>query len=281
MRVRASFNFFRFLRRYHDKERSSSPDQVVTSAPTFKTADDNKKPISVKTTVKPLAAATSATVTTRGAKKIDMGAALNYGKATELGINSPTHRNTHNEDLFGSEPAVSKASTSRNSNDIIEDIFSSAATTDTIDDFDPRSTETTADFGDFASAFGNGEAPKSKPSAAVPPTTEFADFSSAFSSQSAASVDFTSQPIAPAAAPPPVDNFLFATQPAPTQPINDSLLGSADLFGNNVITNAFAYPAAGNKDLLSDFGDLTLNPIQGEHPNRCFNVLSAQVIGIA
>lgn len=268
----ALFNLNFLFRRYHDKERSSTPDQVVTSAPTFKATDDNsKKPISVKTTVKPLAAATLTTAATRGAKKIDMGAALNYGKASELGINSPTHRNTHNEDLFGSEPVVSKTSNSRNNNDIIEDIFSSATSNDPIDDFDPRSTEPTADFGDFASAFGGSEAAlPSKPSVVAPHATEFAaDFSSAFSSPPASTVDFSSQPIA-ASVPPPVDNFLFAAQPASTQSTNNSLLGSADLFGNSVITHAFTYPSAGNKDLLSDFGDLTLNPIQGEHPKNYF-----------
>lgn len=265
----------RYYRRYHDKERSDSPaDQVVTSAPTFKVSDDNKKPINVKTTVKPLTAAP----TTRGAKKIDMGAALNYGKPSELGINSPTHRNTHNEDLFGSEPVVPKASSSRTKNDIIEDIFSSAAISDPNDDFDPRSTETPADFGDFASAFGN-EAPPPNHSVTAPVTTEFADFSSAFSSQPVASVNFSSQPVT-VAAPAPVDNFLFAAQPAPasTQSTNDSLLSSADLFGNSVITNAFTYPSMGNKDLLSDFGDLTLNPIQGENPQKVLFSSSIQVI---
>lgn len=196
-----------------------------------------KKAISVKAAVKPL----SATTATRAAKKIDMGAALNYGKASDLGINSPTHRNTHNEDLFGDAPAPSKAA--KSSNDIIEDIFSSAGPGD---DFDPRAEEATADFGDFASAFGASQA------AAVPApvVTGFADFSAAFSPPQSA-------------APPPVDNFLF--NPAPTPPTS-SLLGSADLFGNSVITNAFTSPAGGTgKDLLSDFGDLSLNPIQGKN----------------
>jgi hypothetical protein len=244
------------LRRYRDNERTS-PD-VVTSAPTFK-ADDNKKPISVKaTTAKPLSAAPSGVV--RGAKKIDMGAALNYGKASDLGINSPTHRNTHNEDLFGDSPVMSSGVPKTN-NDIIEDIFSSAsaAALDPSDDFDPRAEEKPADFGDFASAFGSSNAPSAAPVAAKaaprPPSAEFAAFS-AFSTPPAA---------ATAQSPPPVDNFLFNTSPAPTQSNNSSLLGNADLFGNSVITSAFTSPMGGNKDLLSDFGDLTLNPVQGEH----------------
>lgn len=237
-----------FFRRYRDKERSKSPDTVVTSAPTFK-SDEVKKTINVKASVKPVTAAPSAS---RAPKKIDMGAALNYGKAGELGINSPTHRNTHNEDLFGDEPVI-RTSTVRSSNDIIEDIFSSASSAAPIDDFDPRAEET-ADFGDFASAFGGSLKPAAP--AAAPVSNEFADFSSAFSA-----------PVA-AAPVPVVDNFLFASSPVPQQSAS-SLLGSADLFGNSVITSAFTSPTAGGsssggKDLLSDFGDLTLNPIQGE-----------------
>lgn len=267
-KVAQVFIDFPLSRRYRDKEQSDSPVNVVTSAPTFK-SDEVNKPISVKTTVKPLSAATSAT---RAAKKIDMGAALNYGKASDLGINSPTHRNTHNESLFSDEPVASKTPASKSNNDIIEDIFSSAASTDPIDDFDPRAGEMSApDFGDFTSAFGSSTDPAKTP-AAAPAVSEFADFSSAFSAQSTAiPTAFTSQPVAapfqtPAAPSPPLDNFIFTPQPAPTQSTN-SLIGGADLFGNSVITSAFTSPSGGNKDLLSDFGDLTLSPIQGKHLN--------------
>lgn len=210
---------------------------MVTSAPTFKN-DDLKKTISVKNTVKPVSSAS----VSRAPKKIDMGAAFNYGKSSDLGINSPTHRNTHNEDLFGEEPSVVKTTAVKSNNDIIEDIFSSASTAQ-IDDFDPRSGESAADFGDFASAFGSSQP--------VPPSTtqgsnEFADFSTAFAdpNSSFTPASFTSAP--------------------PQTSIN--LLDGADLFGNNVITSSFASPTGGSheKDLLSDFGDLTLNPIQGE-----------------
>jgi hypothetical protein len=174
-----------------------------------------------------------------------MGAAFNYGKSNDLGINSPTHRNSHNEDLFGDEPVTVKTTSVKSSNDIIEDIFSSAATSSApIDDFDPRADEpAAADFGDFASAFG---ASQFTPVAAAPVTNEFADFSS-----------FASTP-APAAFAP----VSFAEPPQST----NNLLSSADLFGNNVIASAFTSPTAASnkKDLLSDFGDLTLNPIQGE-----------------
>lgn len=210
----------------------------MTSAPTFKN-EDSKKTISVKNTVKPVSSATAS----RAPKKIDMGAAFNYGKSSDLGINSPTHRNTHNEDLFGDEPVAIQSTAVKSKNDIIEDIFASASSQDPVDDFDPRSGEATADFGDFASAFGTAQAA----AAPAPSSNEFADFSSAFASAPA--------PFAP----------VSFTSPAPQTTAN-SLLDSADLFGNNVITSTFASTHAGNqnKDLLSDFGDLTLNPIQSK-----------------
>jgi hypothetical protein len=255
------FFFHRYCRRYHDKERSNSPENVVTTAPssvssktTYKSDDNKKSTINVKAPIK------QSTATTRTAKKIDMGAALNYGKSTDLGINSPTHRNTHNEDLFSPKPAVSTAKISNN--DIIEDIFSSASaaspplpsTSDFADDFNPRAEETNVDFGDFESAFGATQTQTTPAVSAAPvePSTEFADFSSAFLSQLSSSQG----------APP--DNFVFVAQkPAPVKAL-PNLLESADLFGNSVITKAFASPTTGSKDLLSDFGDLSLNSINGE-----------------
>lgn len=210
-----------------------------------------------------------------------MGAALNYGKSSDLGINSPSHRNTHNEDLFGDEPVpvVSKATASKSNNAIIEDIFSSAASADTIDDFDPRADETAApDFGDFNSAFGSSAVPTK-----APVNTEFADFSSAFTTQSTpipTSVTSQSATLFPAAPSPPVNNFLFSSQPAPSQSTNN-LIEGADLFGNNVITSAFTSPTGGNKDLLSDFGDLTLNPLQGKQIDSNLLQFLSRVVQIA
>ncbi|CRL00940.1 CLUMA_CG014280, isoform A [Clunio marinus] len=242
----------RNAKRYHDDERSGSPN-VVTSAPTFKN-DDNKKTINIKTNVKPITAATSTSTSSRAPKKIDMGAAFNYGKTNDLGINSPTHRNTHSEDLFGSETTSSVPSGGKTNNDIIEDIFSSsaaAATTsssDPIDDFDPRAGEANAEFGDFVAS------------------ELFADFSSAFS-KSTSSL-------------PPVDNFLINHPPtASNQQLSNINLGSSDLFGNSVITNALTSPVVNvNKDLLSDFGDLTLNTTSKSIVSTSFSATSSNIM---
>ena len=201
-----------------------------------------------------------------------MGAASNYGKNSDLGINSPTHRNTHNEDLFGTNDVSATKTKS-----IIEDIFNDAA-----DDFDPRAEEpapkASADFGDFESAFGNQpqSAPIKTSTITAKPVvdSDFADFPSAFDSSQAAAAAATSSQQSTASIPLDNDNFLFSSSPQATvaatimpqtSSSNNNLL-SADLFGNSVLTSAFtASQATSNKDLLSDFGDLTLNPsTQGE-----------------
>jgi clathrin interactor 1 len=219
----------------------------VTSPPAFKA--DDKRPISVKAPVKLSTAAmgASSTASKQPSKRIDLGAASNYGKTTELGINSPTHRNTHSEDLFGSE--ISSSSSAAKSK---HDIFDA-------DDFDPRAGEAaaTGDFGDFESAFGGATVVSAKiplpssSSSSQSAGTNFADFSSAFSS--------TSKPVQPLD-----DNFLFASQPNSTAIATTGNDLSADLFGNNVITSTFtsqtsAATSSGRNDLLDDFADLKIN----------------------
>lgn len=221
---------------------SSASSSATTKVVNF---EDNKRPISlnVKTPVKQSAIAVKPTN-----KRIDMGAAFNYGKNDDLGINSPTHKNTHNEDLF----SVSKSSNTNNYNDIIEDIFSSAEIKEQtpVDDFDPRAGES-SNFGDFETAFGSSVV--SKPIEVLETSREFADFSSAFS------------PAGPAKAAIPIaDNFLFAT----IQPTAIPSLISNDLFASNIIgdnlPNVFSSPTRENKDLLSDFGDMALSSNNGK-----------------
>lgn len=126
-----------------------------------------------------------------------MGAASTYGREA-IGINSPTHRNTHNEEnLFGTEMPASASN--ENKNDLLDDIFKTCSTpttpvaqtiqsTNDDDFFNPRDEERDQEFGDFASAFGNsaiGREASSEPVATVSSIEkkdEFADFGSAFSS---------------------------------------------------------------------------------------------------
>ncbi|XP_043491684.1 uncharacterized protein LOC122517390 isoform X2 [Polistes fuscatus] len=103
--------------------------------------------------------------TTRNIKKVDLGAAANYGKDQSNTFSS-----------VGNHP--------KNKNDILNDIFDSqkdnnikSAIDD--DDFNPRgnnhSQTANLDFGDFASAFGS-------PTVKMKENDEFADFTSAFNS---------------------------------------------------------------------------------------------------
>lgn len=139
-------------RRYHDRERPKSP---VTTAPT----SIDKKAINLNFKTNPKVGMSKVTTpNTATTKKIDLGAASNYGKG-DLCINSPTHRNTHSEDLFTDDTAPA----------IIDDD----------DDFNPRAEE----FGDFETAFGKvgpAKTPKSNGS------DDFADFAA-----------FTAPPAAP------------------------------------------------------------------------------------
>ncbi|KAI4501191.1 hypothetical protein M0802_003564 [Mischocyttarus mexicanus] len=103
--------------------------------------------------------------TTRNIKKVDLGAAANYGKDQSSAFSS-----------LGNHP--------KNKNDILNDIFDSQKDNNTKsaiddDDFNPRgnnhSQTVNLDFGDFASAFGS-------PTVKMKENDEFADFTSAFNS---------------------------------------------------------------------------------------------------
>lgn len=215
---------------------------------------DDKKPISVKAPVKPTTSSVK-----QPSKRIDLGAASNYGKSTNLGINSPTHRNTHSEDLFVAEESEVKTI---KSNSDIENIFEN-------DDFNPRAGEpaqtvASSDFGDFESAFGGNNtaaAAAALPPVIIPSTSkqqaqnaDFADFSSAFTTLTA---------VANASQSHDDNHFLFNTPLAAAAPSKSSGENiAADLFGNNVITSAFV--SQSRNDLLDDFADLKINTHQGE-----------------
>jgi clathrin interactor 1 len=200
------------------------------------------------------------------AKKIDMGAAVNFGKQTDLGINSPTHRNTHAEDLF-SPSTPSPKQNSKPNKDLLDDIFQTcpapASAKQPIkghqdlsgDEFDPRAADGNAEFGDFSSAFGGPPAQTTTHNKPPADDDEFADFASAFTGAApAASAQFNA------------GNLLFSmptpsSAPAPAKvPLGQDLL-DANMFGSSL---AATEPTT-NADLLSDFGGLSLGqPIGGE-----------------
>ncbi|KAL6434931.1 hypothetical protein ACFW04_005238 [Cataglyphis niger] len=116
---------------------------------------------------------TSPARTTRTIKKVDLGAAANYGKEQS---NSSASVQSNN---------LSSPNKQKTKNDILNDIFESQSDNNRLDDddFNPRAnTQSVAqsqnanlDFGDFTSAFNNPATVKTKDS-----NDEFADFTSAF-----------------------------------------------------------------------------------------------------
>ncbi|XP_058812259.1 telomere length regulation protein TEL2 homolog isoform X2 [Topomyia yanbarensis] len=264
--------------RYYDKERSKSPatrqsssvsthsagiSTSLTTSTTATTAVEKKINLNIKSpsvaaaTVKANVAAAAA----KSAKKINMGAASNYGKSTDLGINSPTHRNTHAEEVIS--PASNTSG--KHNNEILEDLFNTCPATSSskspsdLDDFNPRADDpippTGPEFGDFESAFGGAKKPAKS-------SDDFADFTA------------------------------FRSAPTATGPTNELFLGM-----NQSVTPASAIapsgmtmfathqqqPAAATNDLLSDLSGLSLGstnavgdrrrPRRKDQLNRCFRSL--------
>lgn len=232
-------------RRYRDKERSDPERTSASITPRAPTPSDKKPTINVTVNPKSLATTGSNAIPpakslAKPTKKIDMGAATNFGR-DEIGINSPTHRNTHaEEDLFGGADLSSVSN--GNKTDLLEDIFKTCNSTNEpithpkADDdfFNPREDDA-QEFGDFASAFGDSVQSTATESKTVgnrhdEKRNEFADFTAAFdSTQSSSNTNNT-------------DNLLFAI--------------------NTTLTNAQVTTSSSNQkvgDLLSDLDGLSLD----------------------
>lgn len=208
-------------------------------------------------------ATTTATVTKQptkpvmGTKKIDMGAAANFGKtsAAAAGIHSPTHRDSPvnkeptlaalNNNI-GISNSKQQQSNNINNNNLLDDLFktcpvpkSSEGTIsgDDLDDFNPRA-EDPQDFGDFASAFGNVP-PVTAP---IAPIDEFEDFA-AFQESTASSS--TTQSIKGG-----IEGNLLTT----ATPANAAF----NLFDSRE-TDAEPHTAMTATDLLAGLGDLSIH----------------------
>lgn len=251
------FVFFRRTYRYNDR---ASPAEVAseTSKPQNLSMNIRSKTVSSPVSKQPTAATQ---------KKINLGAAANFGKTPNAaGIHSPTHRDTpsttnNTVDLMGgASPTNNNNSknksnnTSSNNNDLLDDIFKTCAPTpektlnsaavivDDDDDFNPRagdSAPATQEFGDFAAAFGVGHAGgPSPPSTGILPAAttadndEFADFAAFESSSSTALAD------------------QLVAMPTPAS-------DSFDLFNSPATPAATAAPTA--TDLLAGLGDLSIH----------------------
>uniref|UniRef100_A0A182PP69 ENTH domain-containing protein n=1 Tax=Anopheles epiroticus TaxID=199890 RepID=A0A182PP69_9DIPT len=184
-------------------------------------------------------------------KKIDLGAASGFAKTAasasvvttapsstvdQFGINSPTHRNTHAEEIVG---------TGGKQQEVIDDLFKtcptkSASSTGALvdeDDFNPRATE---DFGDFESAFGASTGSKSATITAK--GDDFADFAA-----------FGTEPVQQTAAP-------------KVEPNADLLFGLS--VGNTV--TATSNSSGAPVDILSDLSGLSLGTNTNASSTSCF-----------
>uniref|UniRef100_A0A1B0A7V3 ENTH domain-containing protein n=1 Tax=Glossina pallidipes TaxID=7398 RepID=A0A1B0A7V3_GLOPL len=256
--------------RYNDR---ASPAEIVNESKTSNSINMNIRPKSAN------ASLGSGTSTKQphpkipvGSKKIDMGAAANFGKipattTTTAGIHSPTHRDTptgtESNDLIGYTTINNNNTQQSNSsnNNTVSELFktcapparteatlnSAAVIDDDLDDFNPRAAESAqTEFGDFAAAFGAAKSPTTEPPSSglsgsnASTTDDFADFS-AFQSNSSSAAD--TQPNTGIVG--GLDGNLLTT----TTPANDAF----DLFNS---TNA---TSTATTDLLAGLGDLSIH----------------------
>lgn len=254
--------YFLIACRYYDKERSKSPaTRQPSSSLSTHSASGAGSSSSAALTEKKInlnikspaaaAAAVKAAAAAKPAKKIDMGAAKNFGQSADLGINSPTHRNTHAEEIISTSDATTSGKLQQQqSNEILDDLFRTcppappsigSPARDDFDDFNPRADDFGMsggvkggqEFGDFESAFG-----KPTPKAA---SNEFADFAA-----------FSSAPVPTPVAAPSSDLF-FGLNPSATSAAPAS--AEMNLFG---MAQQQQQPAAQGNDLLSDLSGLSL-----------------------
>lgn len=226
-----------------------------------------------------LTTSTKSTSGSKASKKIDMGAATNFGK-TDLGINSPTHRNTHaEEDLFAANDNNIINNNVNSKNELFEDMFRtcpttpassalSSSATKTIsnqnddDDFNPRGDET-QEFGDFESAFGGAQQQQKQSITAstilsnistTNHSNEEFDFEKAFSQQQSSQLNSSSS-----------NNLMLGSgqQKLPMQQssllFGQSTQNNAGLMGNMLSNVQQQQSTTASNDLLSDFGELNLS----------------------
>ncbi|XP_065371642.1 clathrin interactor 1 [Calliphora vicina] len=281
--------------RYNDR---ASPADIATEVKPAGNLNMNIRPKSASSTTS-ASMSTGVTVTKQptqhkppvGSKKIDMGAAANFGKksaataSNAAGIHSPTHRDSPGEgntDLIGYSPInnnnsmgissshesnnTNTTTTNTNNNNALDDLFktcspknektlnSAAIINDDLDDFNPRAVEQQQnEFGDFASAFGgvSAEPPSASLTAITSPVND--DFADFSAFQGSSS---TSNSTALTSSMGGLDGNLLTT----ATPANDAF----DLFNSspaavnstNATTNLGATTAT---DLLAGLGDLSIH----------------------
>ncbi|XP_060822652.1 telomere length regulation protein TEL2 homolog isoform X2 [Bombus pascuorum] len=207
---------------------------------------------------------------TRTIKKVDLGAAANYG------------REQSNNGISGSQNS-SLSTKQKNKNDILNDIFdaqnenNTKSAVDDDDDFNPRANtqpsvqtqNANTDFGDFTSAFGSPTV-KTKDN-----SDEFADFTSAFNS----SVTISNPPVQPQL-PQTQVNLIGATIPninsSVTDNVNNAMFINAQSLSSSSFTtmpstNTLPQNSSMSSNLLDTLQPQILNNQQSLNNNTASN----------
>ncbi|KAG5305984.1 EPN4 protein, partial [Acromyrmex insinuator] len=188
---------------------------------------------------------TSPARTTRTIKKVDLGAAANYGKE-QSNNSAPVQQNSS---------LSSPKNQQKTKNDILNDIFESQNDNNRLDDddFNPRANtqsfaqpqNANADFGDFTSAFNNSATVKTKDN------DEFADFTSAFNN-----VTISNTPSQPQSQ----INLMGVTIPTMNNPTVNNMNNSNTMYANTQTAGTTAF--TGTSAIQKTSNDLfdTLSP---------------------
>ncbi|XP_025075177.1 clathrin interactor 1 isoform X2 [Pogonomyrmex barbatus] len=204
-----------------------------------------------------ISSANASPARTRIIKKVDLGAAANYGKE-QSNNNTPVQQNNSQS---------SPTNQQKTKNDILNDIFESQSDNSKLDDddFNPRaniqsfaqSQNTNIDFGDFTSAFNNPAAAKMKES-----NDEFADFTSAFNN-----VTISNSPNQPQSQ----INLMSTAISTMNNPITNNMTNSNAMYANTMQTTgttAFAGSIAIQKTSNDLFDSLTPQSLNNQITNN-------------
>ncbi|XP_043263132.1 clathrin interactor 1 isoform X2 [Colletes gigas] len=224
-----------------DGEREDSDNDVHPSPKRggreYRDTMDNTDRVSKITSVSTTSTNASPARMPRTIKKVDLGAAANYGKEQS------------NNGISGSQNnSLTLPIKQKSKNDILNDIFDSqnennTKSVDDDDDFNPRantqptvqSPNANVDFGDFTSAFGSPTV-KTKDS-----NDEFADFTSAFN----ASVTISNSPVQ-SQLPQTQINLIGATIPNINSPVTGNANNTMFMNTQSISTPSFAPITSGN-----------------------------------
>ncbi|KAL5284752.1 CLINT1 family protein [Megaselia abdita] len=252
-------------RRYRDREQSS----YGNDEPAVEARENTKSfSMNLKTTAKSSQENSKSALNV--GKKIDLGAAANFGKPSTLsGIHSPTHLESNVKPIVNTN------------NNLIDDLFKTcppkqkSGSHDDFADFDPRAETSTGgdDFGDFESVF---EAPKPQQQQQLPSfqqsdnSENFADFQSAFDS-TPVNPSFTSSTSNSTVAQSSNSFDLFgSTMPAAPAPVVSNIENSsnADLLSGLSDLTISPNPAFNGENILMPTSNILLQPISANNPSN-------------